>query len=443
MLEPGRRDTVFGLGVALYNDCRREEAVKYVRDLIATEPDNLCYYFSYLGASLQLNGWRHAAVAAWAVQMEMQARLAEEAGIPKTTRYLPGSFTQTIGHIALIDSWAKRQLLGLSPAERYMIVAPAGRVANSAYLDCWKKYFDVVTGEEAALKKQSHLLDDDITVMAVNGRWLGFHDAACELEERWEASGRGALLHLSDYYIGRGKIAMEAMGLPRDAWFVVCHVRDGSLDAEYEILNSRRSADVADYLPAIRRVTDAGGWVVCLEDFSAPRIPLMPQVIDYAHSERKDWLEHISALSSKVFNRNKLWASVGRRYVRQFRRCIRIQRRWAFKVISATPSPCRSCFGQTPKGGGLTFAEQMVEPSAWTDLLRVLGQIGCTPIKNTPEEISAGVDEMLARANDTWHVDADDAERQRRFMDALRKAGISSRSRIGSQFLKDHSELLG
>ena len=253
VLEPGRRDTVFGLGVALYNDCRREEAVKYVRDLIATEPDNLCYYFSYLGASLQLNGWRHAAVAAWAVQMEMQARLAEEAGIPKTTRYLPGSFTQTIGHIALIDSWAKRQLLGLSPAERYMIVAPAGRVANSAYLDCWKKYFDVVTGEEAALKKQSHLLDDDITVMAVNGRWLGFHDAACELEERWEASGRGAFLHLSDDDIGRGKIAMEAMGLPRDAWFVVCHVRDGSLDAEYEILNSRRSADVADYLPAIRK----------------------------------------------------------------------------------------------------------------------------------------------------------------------------------------------
>jgi hypothetical protein len=73
----------------------------------------------------------------------------------------------------------------------------------------------------------------------------------------------------------------------------------------------------------------------------------------------------------------------------------------------------------------------------------MLDKLDHVPIKNTPEEITASVDEMLARANQTWSDDADDVERQRRFRDTLAGANISSRSRIGSQFLKEHANLLG
>ena len=167
-----------------YNEFNYGEAIKCFLHLVAADPDNLRYYHM-LGASYHLAGRRNEAVAAWSNCMKVQARLAEKADLPASPRYLPGIFTQAIGHIACVDIWAKRQLLGLSTVERYIIQAPHGYVANASYLDLWRHHFEVTTGEEPELTKQSSLLGDNITVVSLAGDWLWFLDAACEIQDRW------------------------------------------------------------------------------------------------------------------------------------------------------------------------------------------------------------------------------------------------------------------
>ena len=71
------------------------------------------------------------------------------------------------------------------------------------------------------------------------------------------------------------------MGLPPDCWFVSLHVREG-------VGASRRDGNIADYLPAIRRITQAGGWVVRIGDASMTKISDVPNLIDYAHAPRRD-----------------------------------------------------------------------------------------------------------------------------------------------------------
>src|SRR5262249_45820494 len=102
--EPGRRDATYGLGMALLTDCRCDDAVTLFRRASQSDPDHQSYYLG-LGAALHLSGKLRGAISAWTAGMEVQARLAKQAGIASEVRYLTGIFTQAIGHLAHIDIW--------------------------------------------------------------------------------------------------------------------------------------------------------------------------------------------------------------------------------------------------------------------------------------------------------------------------------------------------
>lgn len=72
----------------------------------------------------------------------------------------------------------------------------------------------------------------------------------------------------------------DRMGLPRNAWFVCLHVREGGYSGDW---NNIRNADITRYLGAIKEITKRGGWVVRMGDPSMSELPALEQVIDYAH----------------------------------------------------------------------------------------------------------------------------------------------------------------
>ncbi len=79
----------------------------------------------------------------------------------------------------------------------------------------------------------------------------------------------------------------EEFRLPKDAWFVCIHVREGGYSEDFENI---RNADINNYIEAIQYITNRGGWVFRMGDPSMKRLPPMEHVIDYANSRNRNAL---------------------------------------------------------------------------------------------------------------------------------------------------------
>jgi len=104
-------------------------------------------------------------------------------------------------------------------------------------------------------------------------------------------SGMDRLVDLPAADVQRGAELLEGLGIPKDAWLVCLHVREGGF-LPHLSYNSFRDADIMTYLPALKLVTDRGGYVVRMGDPSMRKLPEIPRVFDYAHcKERADFLD--------------------------------------------------------------------------------------------------------------------------------------------------------
>ncbi len=112
----------------------------------------------------------------------------------------------------------------------------------------------------------------------------------------WEAAdayhwdrliGERVPVHLEPAKEEAGRQALAQMGLPEGAWYVALHVRERGFYAEPELAGSYRSADIDNYLPAIKYITEQGGWVVRMGDRSMKPLPKLEQLIDYPFTEFK------------------------------------------------------------------------------------------------------------------------------------------------------------
>jgi putative glycosyltransferase (TIGR04372 family) len=76
-----------------------------------------------------------------------------------------------------------------------------------------------------------------------------------------------------------------SMGIPVTAWFVCLHVREGGFHRD---CSPERNASIANYIKAIKLITEQGGWVVRLGDPSMTPLPKMEKVIDYPFTPFKN-----------------------------------------------------------------------------------------------------------------------------------------------------------
>ncbi|MEO8165089.1 MAG: TIGR04372 family glycosyltransferase [Betaproteobacteria bacterium] len=440
-LDPDRAETRCNLARTLLAVERHDEAITEIERVLQCDRIDHPDLYNALGSAHHLSGRIREAVAAWSAGMEAQDRRATAGRLKRGTRYLAGpNWTTAIGHIALLDFFAKRKILGLS-VDRYVILADMARVANAAYLDCWRDHFEIIT-DPAEIGKHAdvRLLQDYPLVLSVASECHWLHDAMCLIEERWEASGRAPLVSLSHQQIEQGREALKRLDVPHDAWFVVLHVRDGGLyDGSKRI---RRNAAISDYRPAIESITKAGGWVFRLGSGTAAKLPSMRNVIDYAHADIKaDWLDVFLISQARFF----LGTNSGPVWVAKTFGVPALLTNWAPIGIQShvrnslmLPQLMRS----ERDGRSLRFAEQMQAPLAHTESASVLQSLGVTVIPNTPVEIAEAVDEMLTLTSGDPSSRIQEEALQKRFDGHLLAAGIFGRGRISSTFLRRHAELV-
>jgi len=110
----------------------------------------------------------------------------------------------------------------------------------------------------------------------------------------WEKAERAPLLTLSEVEMTKGRACLKELGLPDSAWFVCLHVRESGFKREqgFNPVEDGLNAEIGTYLPAIRAVTERGGWVIRVGDPKMQPLPPTPRAIDYAHSAvRSEWMD--------------------------------------------------------------------------------------------------------------------------------------------------------
>lgn len=211
-------------------------------------------------------------------------------------RILPYEWVTQIGHIGMLDTYCKFQVLGWSARTNRIVLAPAKKIANAAFLNAWKKHFEIIHDEKliaSLFPYQRYLGDSFNAFLWPDGKVEGWQDVGARAHAAWDKCGSKPLLELSQGAKDRGRATLIKLGMPQYAWFVCLHVREGGYYRENAAsTQGPRNAPIQDYMPAIQSIVGRGGWVIRMGDPSMTPLPKMPGVIDYAHSSaRSDWMD--------------------------------------------------------------------------------------------------------------------------------------------------------
>ena len=90
------------------------------------------------------------------------------------------------------------------------------------------------------------------------------------------------------------------MGLGKEDWFVCLHVREAGFHDDFGRRECRNSS-ISNYIPAIKAITEAGGWVIRMGDNTMTPLPQMDHVIDYPFSPFKSDLMDVYLISECKF----------------------------------------------------------------------------------------------------------------------------------------------
>jgi putative glycosyltransferase (TIGR04372 family) len=352
-------------------------------------------------------------------------------------------WTTAIGHIALLDSYVKMDMLGQrSPAHPVLLVNRRS-LSNPSYAEYWKRYLpDMITDPitiELLSPLARHLEDRISGVMHNSGRSVVdiYTGGQAAVQAQWEAEGRGPLLTLTNADTERGWKCLQNLGVPRNAWFVGLHVREQRYSK-----HGARDAEISTYRMAIESITARGGWVIRMGDSFMTPLPHMPQVIDYVHTPAySDWMD--------VF----LWSQC-RFFIATNSGPAFVPPTFGVPCVATNWSPLlfRRWFGQdiwipkllwsVSKERLLTFSEALSSNLGNTESLDFLSSIGIRLIDNTPEEINEAVMEMLERLEGTLKYSKDDEQLQAQFNAMWNSNAFHATGRMGRDFLRRYAHLI-
>jgi putative glycosyltransferase (TIGR04372 family) len=373
-------------------------------------------------------------------------------------RILGGSWFVAIGHLAMLGMYVKYNKLYRGPEVR--VVAPwdmkgapvtylCERLASEGITflppgevegdyNVWAKRHGKRQWDQLSAAERAALYDDFWEFEFPDGDVLGYTHAAARVEQEWERQQRPPLLSVTPDEQRLLVGLLQALGLPKGAWYVCLHVREPgfhqSWNARYP---SMRDANIDDYLPAVKYITDRGAWVIRVGDSSMKPLPPMPNVIDYAHSPMKSPNADVLITQGCRFylGTNSGLATIPATYGV---RCVLSN--WVPIGLPLWPSRdllIPKLFYDEQQGRCLTLAEVFATGLAfiqnWSDL-----PAGITLKDNTPDEIC----ELAAEALDE---EPDDGE----FVPAARAAykqiavqyGGYVGSRLASSFIRRHQAL--
>jgi putative glycosyltransferase (TIGR04372 family) len=315
-------------------------------------------------------------------------------------RILGYEWVTQIGHLGYIASYLKMQRLGWRPTSNVVLLAPKHKIANPAFLKLYRNSV-VIVSEPNLISKlfpyQRHLGDTFNGWLRDDGTGEDWCEAGARAHRAWDEKGLPPLLAPSEAIVENGFQWLEAHGVPKGGWFVAMHARSSGFYREgLGSSQGHRNASIASYFPAIREITRRGGWVVRMGDASMPKLPQMPNVIDYAHSRMKrDWLDVFFWSKARFF----LGTTSGptNAVMALFTPTVLVNclsnyaQLWNNRTIY-----CLKPFWSKPKRQFVPIAEFTSHPMRGKIFnIDILAQEGVFPQNNTAQDIEEAVAEML------------------------------------------------
>ena len=247
---------------------------------------------------------------------------------PLGYRILGDAWLSAVGHVAMIDYYFKFQKLYGLPNTRFVIqnqlladtpqnnfqkiqlrkFSELGLVTFTEDLiekdyDKWAKKNGTIFWSDLDSYEKESLKDHFWLHQFPDGTSLSYTHAAARVQKEWEKAEYDPLLKVSDKEEEWLKTFKEKIRLPHDAWYVCLHVRENGFHKAWNSkYPSMRDANIETYYDAIKKITDAGGWVIRMGDSSMTPLPKMTQVIDYAKSSFKHpQADYLLAVTCKFF----------------------------------------------------------------------------------------------------------------------------------------------
>ena len=321
-----------------------------------------------------------------------------------SSKILHSGWTVAIGHTGHLAQFIQAKKLGLLSENNIKYVLVTDRVANACYLSylCSLGEIDVIHQNNYKYFYDYCLLPftESLDVWQTKDGYENLFSIINKVYERWRSENRSPLLKIESDHRERGLKVLEDLNIPTDAWFVSFHVRSGYSGKNN--LRDGRNCEIDSYIPAIKAITDAGGYIFRMGDHTMKPLPEMPNVIDYALSPYKsDWMD--------VF----LWACC-KFYIGTWSGPIYIPPTFGVPMLftNATPFGATSAqlnktlmlpklwYSQTEQRL-LTFSEILSCPAGWCER-RTIGD-DLVLVDNSAEELEAGVKEILELTKDGIH----------------------------------------
>jgi putative glycosyltransferase (TIGR04372 family) len=360
-------------------------------------------------------------------------------------RVVPIICPDRIGHLCIEpDCFIKERLLGLQPAFKPLFLIPKKVVANKTMLGLWQRKIPILTSA-VLCRLLAPLRTYSWAIYPVDKYAVAIDSTASGQEILGKWGARPPLLALDEGFKRRGFEILEKMGVPKDAWFVCVHSRDGHYSPADEHLHSYRNSSIGNYLPAMREIVERGGWCIRVGEPTPSALPETRGVIDYANSAYKsDWMDVFLGASCHFFLGNSSGLSL-------------LSTVFGKQCALANIAPVS---GALPLGWNdlgipkllrsreshnlLSYRQILETPVANFRFTWQYEQAGIVVEENSPEDIRDLALEMLDRLSDAEPYEPEDEELQRRFLSLMRPGHYSygAQSRIGRDFLRKHAALL-
>jgi len=351
--------------------------------------------------------------------------------LPQYHVFRPYFLVTRIGEMALqLGAFAKmREMELFNEPFTGIVFAPQNEVCNETLLNYFRPWIELARDGDPTEIPTFNAVD----IRMPDGTILHEDRANVAIYKMWENEDRPPILKLTKDHRKKGAMCLKKLGVPKDRWFTVLHVRDHGFLTDSS--NDFRNANIESYFKAVETIVENGGCVVRLGHPEMPPLPEMPYVFDYAHSPlRSDWMDIYLLAAARFF----LGTTSGPWIVSNL---------FGVPVAQANNTP----FSERPfskrdiyisklhmrDGLPVPFDEAMRPPyrNQYTDV---------GPLRdNTAEEINDLVVEMLKSLEGEEERTPVDLARQEqivRLSEEFEPRGVSSR--MGSAFLRDWGDLL-
>jgi len=423
------------------------QALSYFSTLVSVNRDNPVMYLKLADAAYKCGNWLLCVDSLIHAEKIYDIEAKKNALDRLDTRFIfLGEWGGNIGHIALLlDTLTKLAKLNLLSKEKRVLYARTKDVTNACYLNYVNDFIDVNFIEDSIYDKLLDLffcLRETPGLLKLTHGYIDLYSASNMAAKKWEGYGLPPLLKLRLSDVERGRDILEQMGVPRNAWFVALHVREG----DNRPARSNANANIETYMQSMKTITQRGGWVFRMGHHGMTPLPVMDNVVDYANSQYKtDWMDiflfgeckFMVGTSSGPLN---VPGTFGRPVLYTNSPHIGLSIYQPYSIMMP------KLYYSNSEKRLFSFHEMLQKPLGWT-VSSIFDGIDCTILDNSPEEINQAVIEMfdicdLLSETENSALSYVLSDKQKKFNDLRHLYGDTGQMTIANSFIEKYNFLL-